>query len=115
MPAAVVEPIDRPEEGAPEVGFDLRLLTPPDAARLFEILLTFARNGVGVIARQGPYLVLRPRTRGPRSLAVAVRRSFADLGPIFVKLRPVVAPSPGLFPGTGSDARRKLLDEGPPA
>jgi predicted unusual protein kinase regulating ubiquinone biosynthesis (AarF/ABC1/UbiB family) len=102
------------DERPPSAGFDLRMLTPQDAARLLEIGLTFARNGVVVIARRGPYLVLKPRRRGPRSLAVALRRSFAELGPIFVKFGQVVASSPGLFPGTVSDELRKLLDEVPP-
>ncbi|MGH9138047.1 MAG: AarF/UbiB family protein [Acidimicrobiales bacterium] len=103
--------IELPAESA---GFDLRMLTPRDAARLVEILLALARNGVVVVARQGPLLVVRPRRRAPHALAVALRRSFVDLGPIFVKFGQVVASSPGLFPGTLSQELRLLLDEVPP-
>ncbi|HEX4979124.1 MAG TPA: AarF/UbiB family protein [Acidimicrobiales bacterium] len=95
-------------------GIDLRKLSPADATRMVEIVLTFARHGALVVARRGPFLVIRPRRRAPRALAVAARRSFVDLGPTFVKLGQLIASSPGLFPGTLSEEMRRLLDSVPP-
>ena len=42
-----------------EQGVDLRKLSPADAARLLEIVLSLARHGVVVVARRGPFLALR--------------------------------------------------------
>lgn len=97
-----------------EPGVDLRRLSPADATRLLEIVLTLARHGAVVVARRGPFVVLRPRQRAPRAIAVALRRSFADLGPTFVKLGQLVASSPGLFPPVLADELRNLLDRVPP-
>jgi predicted unusual protein kinase regulating ubiquinone biosynthesis (AarF/ABC1/UbiB family) len=96
-----------------ETVLNLARLAPGDSARLLDIVLTLARHGVLVVARRGPYLVLRVRDRGPRALAVALRRSFGDLGPAFVKLGQLVASSPGLFPDTLSSEMRRLLDAVP--
>ena len=93
---------------------DLRRLAPGDAARLAEIVLTLARHGVIVVARNGPILGVRPRRLAPKAFAVALRRSFVDLGPTFVKFGQVVASSPGLFPETLSAEMRGLLDRVPP-
>ena len=97
----------------PEAAVDLRRLSTRDAQRLLEIVLVLARHGAFVVVRRGPYLVLRLRRRGPRALAVAVRRSFTDLGPTFVKLGQLIASSPGLFPPTLSQEFRRLLDQLP--
>ena len=97
-----------------EQGVDLRKLSPADAARLLEIVLTLARHGVVVVARRGPFLALRLRRRAPRAVAVALRRSFADLGPAFVKFGQLIASSPGLFPTVLADEFRHLLDRVPP-
>jgi len=93
---------------------DLARMAPGDAARFADIVYTLARNGVVVVARRGPYLALRVRNRGPKALAVALRRSFNDLGPAFVKFGQLVASSPGLFPETLSNEMRRLLDAVPP-
>jgi len=93
---------------------DLGRLSPRDAVRAVEIFLTLARHGVVVVARRGARLVVAPRRRTPRAMAVALRRSFVDLGPIFVKLGQVIASSPGLFPDTLSREFRRLLDRVPP-
>ena len=69
----------------PEAAVDLRRLSPRDARRLVDIVLTLARHGAFVVVRRGPFLVLRPRRQAPRAVAVALRRSFTDLGPTFVK------------------------------
>lgn len=58
-------------------------------------------------------MVLSVRRRGPRAVAVALRRSFADLGPTYVKFGQLVASSPGLFPSVLSDEFRHLLDHVP--
>ncbi len=96
-----------------EATIDLRRIAPTDVARLVEILFTLARHGVLTVARRGPYLVMQPRDRAPRALAVALRHSFAHLGPTFVKLGQLIASSPGLFPDVFSEEFRKLLDRVP--
>jgi predicted unusual protein kinase regulating ubiquinone biosynthesis (AarF/ABC1/UbiB family) len=93
---------------------DLGRLSPADAARLLEIVLVLARNGVLVVARRNRKLVLAPQRQAPRALAVALRRSFAQLGPTFIKFGQVVASSPGLFPRFLADEFRRLLDGVPP-
>ena len=105
---------DSPPEDPPSGSIDLRRLHPLDAARLGEIAVAFARRGVMVVVRRGPVIVLKPRRRTPRAMAVAIRRSFADLGPTFIKLGQLIASSPGLFPATLSEELRKLLDDVPP-
>jgi predicted unusual protein kinase regulating ubiquinone biosynthesis (AarF/ABC1/UbiB family) len=74
---------------------------PSDATRLAEIMLVLARHGV----------TSAPRNRPQRSLVVALRRSFADLGPTYIKFGQLVASSPGLFPALVTDEMRKLLDD----
>jgi predicted unusual protein kinase regulating ubiquinone biosynthesis (AarF/ABC1/UbiB family) len=96
-----------------EATVDLRRLSPRDARRLVDIALALARHGVLVVARRGPLLVLRPRHQAPRALAVALRRSFADLGPAFIKFGQLIASSPGLFPAFLSEEFRRLLDDVP--
>ncbi len=96
-----------------EATVDLRRLSPGDAGRLVEIAVTLARHGVLVAARRGPLLVLQPHRRAPRAIAVALRRSFTDLGPTFVKLGQLIASSPGLFPEVLADEFRSLLDRLP--
>lgn len=98
----------------PEGRIDLRHLSPGDARRLSEILLVLARHGVLVVARRGPTVVIRPRRSAPKAVAVALRRSAADLGPTFVKLGQLIASSPGLFPELLSTEFRSLLDRVPP-
>jgi len=97
----------------PEATVDLRRLSPRDARRLVDIVLTLARHGVFVVVRRGPFLVLRPRRQAPRAVAVALRRSFTDLGPTFVKFGQLIASSPGLFPEVLADEFRRLLDRLP--
>lgn len=92
---------------------DLRNVAPTDVARLIEIIFTLGRHGVLTVARRGPYLVMQPRERAPRAMAVAMRHSFAHLGPTFVKLGQLVASSPGLFPDVFSQEFRRLLDRVP--
>jgi ubiquinone biosynthesis protein len=87
---------------------------PTDAGRLAEIVVVLARNGVLTVARRGGSLVLRPRRQAPRALAVALRRSFADLGPTYVKFGQLIASSPGLFPAFLASELRRLLDSVPP-
>jgi predicted unusual protein kinase regulating ubiquinone biosynthesis (AarF/ABC1/UbiB family) len=87
---------------------------PTDAARLAEIVLVLARNGVVTVTRRGGALVLRPQRQAPRAVAVALRRSFADLGPTFVKFGQLIASSPGLFPAFLASEFRRLLDAVPP-
>jgi predicted unusual protein kinase regulating ubiquinone biosynthesis (AarF/ABC1/UbiB family) len=93
---------------------DLRRLAPADAARLVEIVFTLGRHGAIVASRRGPHLLLAPRRRAPKAVAVALRRSFTELGPTFIKLGQLVASSPGLFPTALSDEFRSLLDRVPP-
>lgn len=104
---------DRGSEFA-DTSFDLRGLHPSDAARLVEIVLTLARHGAVVVVRRGPFIALRLRRHGPRALSVALRRSFVDLGPTFVKLGQLIASSPGLFPDVLASEFRSLLDAVPP-
>jgi ubiquinone biosynthesis protein len=82
--------------------------------RLGRIGLTLTRNGVLSTARRGPFLVLRPRDQGMVALARALRKSFVELGPAFVKLGQLVASSPGIFPAPICDEFRQLLDDVPP-
>ncbi|MGH7748830.1 MAG: ABC1 kinase family protein, partial [Candidatus Dormibacteria bacterium] len=99
---------------SPDVAIDLRRLSPLDAVRLGRIGLTLTRNGVLGTARRGPFLVLRPRDQGMVALAQALRKSFVELGPTFIKLGQLVASSPGVFPHTICDEFRQLLDDVPP-
>ncbi|HEX3566189.1 MAG TPA: AarF/UbiB family protein, partial [Acidimicrobiales bacterium] len=92
---------------------DLRRLSPGDAGRLVDITLTFARHGAFLVARRGHLLVLQPHRRGPVAFAVALRRSFSDLGPTFVKFGQLIASSPGLFPEVLAHEFRRLLDQLP--
>jgi ubiquinone biosynthesis protein len=89
-------------------------LGPPEAARLAEVLAALARHGVVTVARSGRAFVLHPRRQPPRALAVALRRSFIDLGPTFIKLGQLMASSPGLFPEVVATEMRRLLDDVPP-
>jgi predicted unusual protein kinase regulating ubiquinone biosynthesis (AarF/ABC1/UbiB family) len=106
-PAAALGPVA-------QARLDLTGLHPADAARLAEIVYTLARHGAVVAVRRGPAIVLRVRRRGPRALSVALRRSFVDLGPTFVKLGQLIASSPGLFPDVLASEFRSLLDAVPP-
>ena len=107
-------PPERPGPAGPiEVRLELSGIHPGDLARLAEVISTLARHGVVTAARRGPYIALRLRRRAPRALAVALRRSFVDLGPTFVKFGQLVASSPGLFPTVAADEFRSLLDEVP--
>ena len=96
-----------------EVRIDLGGIHPGDVGRLLEIASTLARHGLVVVARRGPFIALRFRRRAPRALAVAMRRSFVDLGPTFVKFGQLIASSPGLFPDVAATEFRSLLDEVP--
>lgn len=91
-------------------GFDLRRFSPADAARLLKIVFTFAGNGLLVVARKGPRIVLRPREQATEAAAQALRRSFTELGPTFVKFGQMIASSPGLFPEPVTSELRQLLD-----
>lgn len=99
---------------APETAVDLRRLSPGDARRLLSIVVTFARHGLLVVAQRGSFVALHPREQAPRAVAVALRRSLAELGPTFVKFGQLIASSPGLFPKAISDECRLLLDRMPP-
>jgi len=92
----------------------LARLRPNDARRLAEIVGVLARNGVVTVARSGSRFVLHPRHQPPKALAVALRRSFVELGPTFIKLGQLIASSPGLFPQVLADEMRSLLDDVPP-
>ena len=67
-----------------EAGVDLRKLSPTDATRLLEVLFTGMRHGALIVARRGPLIVIRPQRRAPQAIAVALRRTFSDLGPTFI-------------------------------
>ena len=108
MTAAIAD--DRRRSAA----IDLVGLGPAEVRRLVEILSVLARHGVIVVARHGTTIAVRPRTGGGRALSVALRRSFADLGPTFTKLGQLVASSPGIFPPRLSEECRRLLDHAPP-
>jgi predicted unusual protein kinase regulating ubiquinone biosynthesis (AarF/ABC1/UbiB family) len=86
---------------------------PQDLGRLVEITSVLARHGVVTVARSGSRFALHPRRQPPKALAVALRRSFAELGPTFTKLGQLIASSPGLFPEVLSDELRRLLDDVP--
>lgn len=88
-------------------------LRPAEAGRLLEIVGVLARNGVVTVARSGSRFVLEPRRQPPKALAVALRRSFVELGPTFTKLGQLIASSPGLFPPVLADELRSLLDDVP--
>ena len=92
----------------------LASLRPNDAGRLAEIVAVLARHGVVTVARSGTSFVLHPRQQPPKALAVALRRSFVELGPTFIKFGQLVASSPGLFPAVLADEFRSLLDDVPP-
>ena len=87
---------------------------PTDATRLAEIVLVLARNGLLTVGRRGGALVVGPRRQAPRAVAVALRRSFADLGPTYVKFGQLIASSPSLFPAFLATEFRRLLDAVPP-
>ena len=87
---------------------------PTDAARLAEIVVVLARNGLLTVSRRGGALAVRPRRQAPRAVAVALRRSFGDLGPTYVKFGQLIASSPGLFPAFLATEFRRLLDAVPP-
>lgn len=89
-------------------------ISPVDLARLTTILATFGRHGLNIAFRNGAFVAASPQDRVPRAAAVAIRRSFVDLGPAFLKLGQFVASSPGLFPEVVSDECRKLLEDVPP-
>jgi predicted unusual protein kinase regulating ubiquinone biosynthesis (AarF/ABC1/UbiB family) len=93
---------------------DLGRVGPQDLGRLVEITSVLARHGAITVVRSGSRFALQPRRQPPRALAVALRRSFAELGPTFVKLGQLIASSPGLFPEVLSDELRRLLDDVPP-
>ena len=93
---------------------DLGHVRPQDLTRLVEVVRVLARHGVVTVARTGGTFVLHPRRQPPRALAVALRRSFADLGPTFIKLGQLIASSPGLFPAFLAVEMRRLLDDVPP-
>jgi len=113
--AAVLEaPSPARVELEPTAVVDLGRVGPQDVARLVEIVTVLARHGVLTVARTGGTFVLHPRRQPPRALAVALRRSFSDLGPTFIKLGQVVASSPGLFPAVLAGEMRRLLDDVPP-
>ena len=99
---------------APVAEVSIGRLGPAEARRLAEILGVLARHGVLTVARTGGTFALHPRRQPPRALAVALRRSFVDLGPTFVKLGQLMASSPGLFPETLATEMRRLLDDVPP-
>ncbi len=103
-----------PDEGSDQLVIPFAGLAPFDLARLGEILVTFARHGVGIALTKGAFVVSSPQERAPRALAVALRRSFVDLGPTFLKLGQFIASSPGLFPEVISDECCKLLEDVPP-
>ena len=87
---------------------------PGDVGRLGEIVIVLARNGLLTVGRRGGRLVLQPRRQAPRALAIALRRSFAELGPTYVKFGQLIASSPGLFPPFLATELRRLLDSVPP-
>ncbi len=89
-------------------------LGPAEAARLVEIISVLGRHGVLTVVRSGGTFVLHPRRQPPRALAVALRRSFVELGPTFIKFGQLVASSPGLFPEVLATEFRRLLDDVPP-
>jgi predicted unusual protein kinase regulating ubiquinone biosynthesis (AarF/ABC1/UbiB family) len=103
-----------PADFAPDTVVDLGRVGPGDVRRLVEIVTVLARHGVLTAARTGGTFVLHPRQQPPRALAVALRRSFADLGPTFIKLGQLIASSPGLFPAFLASEMRRLLDDVPP-
>jgi predicted unusual protein kinase regulating ubiquinone biosynthesis (AarF/ABC1/UbiB family) len=88
-------------------------LRPAEGGRLLEIVGVLARNGVVTVVRTGTRFVLEPRRQPPKALAVALRRSFVELGPTFTKLGQLIASSPGLFPPVLADELRSLLDDVP--
>ena len=92
----------------------LARLRPNDAARLAEVVAVLARHGVVTVVRSGSSFVLHPRQQPPKALAVALRRSFVELGPTFIKFGQLIASSPGLFPAVLADEFRSLLDDVPP-
>jgi ubiquinone biosynthesis protein len=104
----------RTTQGSGSNAISIGAVSPRDLARLSEILLTFARHGIGIAATKGAFVVAHPQKRAPRALAVALRRSFVDLGPTFLKLGQFMASSPGLFPQVISDECCKLLENVPP-
>jgi predicted unusual protein kinase regulating ubiquinone biosynthesis (AarF/ABC1/UbiB family) len=95
-------------------GERIRAPRPTDATRLAEIVLVLARNGLVTVSRRGGAIAVRPRRQAPRAVAVALRRSFGDLGPTYVKFGQLIASSPGLFPAFLATEFRRLLDAVPP-
>ncbi|MBN7299543.1 ABC1 kinase family protein, partial [Mycobacteroides abscessus] len=90
----------------------VRLRQPPLRVEAGRFGLTVSR-----LAGSGARLLVKPR-RG-RSLEVRaaheLRRTFALMGPTYVKLGQLIASSPGVFPETLSNEFRTLLDRVPPA
>ena len=104
---------DRVDDPAPGTRVSFGRLGPAEAGRLAEIVGVLARHGVFTVARTGGTFVLHPRSQPPRALAVALRRSFVELGPTFIKLGQLMASSPGLFPEALATEMRRLLDAVP--
>ena len=107
----------RPASGPGQLVNDvlsLARLRPNDAGRLAEVVAVLVRHGVVTAARSGSSFVLHPRQQPPKALAVALRRSFVELGPTFIKFGQLVASSPGLFPAVLAEEFRSLLDDVPP-
>lgn len=89
-------------------------LVPSEITRLRPRELGRALTTARLLGRAGARTV-RPRaeSRSERG-ALALRQSFEDLGPTYVKLAQLVASSPGLFPDVLADELRACLDSVPP-
>lgn len=111
---AIADSFLDPEHRVGVLEEEIGAISPGDLARLTTILATFARHGLNIALRNGAFVVASPQERVPRAVAVAIRRSFVDLGPTFLKLGQFIASSPGLFPEIVSDECRKLLEDVPP-
>lgn len=87
---------------------------PTDLSRLLEVTLVLVRNGLVTAGSRSGALARQPHRQAPRTLAVALRRAFCELGPTYVKFGQLVASTPGLFPPFLAAELRRLLDGVPP-
>ncbi|SPX71353.1 ABC1 kinase family protein [Mycobacteroides abscessus] len=90
-----------------------RKLDPVSAEVQFDRLAATA----GQLLKAGSRILSqRPTERDLRQVvAKEMRRSFAELGPAYVKFGQLIASSPGMFPEDLSAEFRSLLDQVPPA
>src|ERR1700724_1152767 len=86
-----------------------RVPLPVEAARIGATGWQITRTGARVVAR------LAGKGSLQQKIIKEVPKTFADLGPTYVKFGQIIASSPGAFGESMSSEFRSLLDRVPPA